>query len=84
MKRRIAVITGTRAEYGLLQGTMEAIRRSKRLMLQLIVTGTHLSPKFGKTYRQIIANGFRIDRKVDLHLSGDSPMDICCIHGLRA
>ena len=52
-KRRICVITGSRAEYGLLYWVMRGIREAKNLELQLVVTGMHLSPEFGLTYQQI-------------------------------
>ena len=81
MKRKIAVITGTRAEYGLLRGIMKAIQESRKLKLQVIVTGTHLSPKFGNTYSQILADGFKIDRKIDLKISGDSSCDVASAMG---
>ena len=51
--RKICVVTGTRAEYGLLRWVMEGIRNSSELNLQVIATGMHLSPEFGLTYREI-------------------------------
>ena len=62
-QRKICVVTGTRAEYGLLRWVMEEIWESASLELQVIATGMHLSPEFGLTYRDIEADGFRIDRK---------------------
>ena len=53
MKRKICVVTGTRAEYGLLYWLMKEIEANKDLELQLIVTGMHLSPEFGLTYKEI-------------------------------
>lgn len=82
MTRRICVVTGTRAEYGLLRWVMEAIREAKGLELQLIVTGMHLSPEFGLTYREIEKDGFRIDRKVEMLLSSDTPPGIAKSIGL--
>jgi GDP/UDP-N,N'-diacetylbacillosamine 2-epimerase (hydrolysing) len=76
MKRRICVVTGTRAEYGLLRWTMEGIRAHPRLELQVLVTGMHLSPEFGLTYREIEADGFRIDERVEMLLSSDSPQGL--------
>lgn len=67
---RICVVTGSRAEYGLLRWVMEGIRREPSLDLQIIATGSHLSPAFGSTYREIEQDGFRVDRKVDI-LTGD-------------
>ena len=74
--RKVCVVTGTRAEYGLLRWVMEEIRESASLELQVIATGMHLSPEFGLTYRDIEADGFRIDRKVEMLLSADTPSAI--------
>lgn len=74
--RRICVITGGRAEYGLLQWVMHEIRAAPDLELQLIVTGAHLEPRFGLTVEQIEADGFRIDARVPLGLEADAPADI--------
>lgn len=82
MTRKIAVVTGSRAEYGLLQPLMEAIRHDASLELQVIVTGMHLSPEFGSTYRVIEADGFRIDGKVETLLSSDSPTGVAKAIGL--
>ena len=69
MKRKICVVTGTRAEYGLLFNLMRAIQQSAEFELQLVVTGMHLSSEFGLTYKQIEADGFAIDEKVEMLLS---------------
>ena len=82
MTRRICVVTGTRAEYGLLRWVMEGIRRNSALELQTIVTGMHLSTEFGLTYRDIEKDGFRIDRKVEMLLSADTPTGISRSMGL--
>ena len=71
--RRICVITGSRAEYGLLSGLMRAIHEDKELQLQVIATNMHLSPEFGLTYREIEKDGFIIDKKVEMLLSSDTP-----------
>jgi len=71
MTRKVCVVTGSRAEYGLLRWPMEAIRACSDLDLQLIATGSHLSPEFGLTYREIEADGFHIDRKLEVLLSSD-------------
>jgi GDP/UDP-N,N'-diacetylbacillosamine 2-epimerase (hydrolysing) len=73
MTRKICVVTGTRAEYGQLRWVMEGIRASRDLELQLMVTGMHLSPEFGLTYREIEQDGFKIDRKIEMLLSSDTP-----------
>lgn len=70
--RRICVVTTSRADYGLLYWLMRAISEDPALELQLIATGTHLSPEFGLTYRTIEQDGFRIHRKIDMLLSADS------------
>ena len=80
--RKICVVTGTRAEYGLLRWVMEGIRNSPKLELQVIATGMHLSPEFGLTYREIEKDGFRIDRKVEMLLSSDTPVGIAKSMGL--
>ena len=80
--RKICVVTGTRAEYGLLRWVMEGIRNSTKLDLQVIATGMHLSPEFGLTYREIEKDGFRIDRKVEMLLSSDTPVGIAKSMGL--
>ena len=74
--RRICVITGGRAEYGLLQWVMHEIRAAPDLELQLIVTGAHLERRFGLTVEQIEADGFRIDARVPLGLDGDAAGDV--------
>lgn len=68
----ICVITGTRADYGLLYPLLREIKSSRDMRLQLVVTGMHLSPEFGLTYRHVEEDGFRIDRKVEILLSSDS------------
>lgn len=73
MKRKICVVTGTRAEYGLLNWLMKEIKQDPELKLQIIATGMHLSPEFGLTYKQIEKDGFVIDEKVEMLLSGDTP-----------
>lgn len=70
--RKICVVTGSRAEYGLLSGLMRAIQEDKELQLQVIATNMHLSPEFGLTYREIEKDGFRIDKKVQMLLSSDT------------
>lgn len=73
--RRICVVTGGRAEYGLLRWVMQDIADAPDLDLQLIVTGTHLEPQFGLTVEAIKADGFAIDARVPLGLDGDTPAD---------
>ena len=73
---KICLITGSRADYGLLRWVMNGILNSKSLELQIIATGMHLSPEFGLTYLEIEKDGFRIDRKVEMLLSSDTPIGI--------
>lgn len=70
--RKICVVTGTRAEYGLLYWLMKEIQADSELELQLIVTGAHLSPEFGLTYQKIENDGFVIDEKIEMLLSSDT------------
>ena len=80
--RRVCALTGTRAEYGLLRWILEAIRESPELDLQIIATCMHLSPEFDLTYRDIEADGFTIDRRVEMLLSGDTPSSVAKSMGL--
>ncbi len=82
MKRKICVLTGTRAEYGLLRWIMEDIEASSDLELQVLATCMHLSPEFGLTYTDIEDDGFKIDRKVEMLLSSDTPTGIAKSMGL--
>lgn len=76
------MVTGTRAEYGLLSLLMGEIKNDPNLELQLIVTGMHLSPEFGHTFREIEADGFAINDKVEMLLSSDTPVGITKSIGL--
>lgn len=69
-------MTGSRAEYGLLRWLMHDIESDPRLDLEVAVTGMHLAPEFGLTYREIEKDGFAISRKVDIGLGGDAPGDV--------
>ena len=70
--RKICIITGSRAEYGLLSGLMKRIDESEDLKLQVIATNMHLSPEFGLTYKEIEKDGFVIDKRVEMLLSSDT------------
>lgn len=70
--RKVCVVTGSRAEYGLLKGLMRLIDQDPDLQLQVIATNMHLSPEFGLTYREIEKDGFVIDKKVQMLLSSDT------------
>ena len=82
MKRKICIVTGTRAEYGLLYWLMKEIQEDYELELQIIATGMHLSPEFGLTYQQIEKDGFKIDKKIEMLLSSDTPVGISKSMGL--
>tara|TARA_Y100001980_G_C14556714_1_gene349572 strand:+ start:16293 stop:17459 length:1167 start_codon:yes stop_codon:yes gene_type:complete len=71
--KKICVVTGTRADYGLLRWVMEGIKKSEKLDLQIIVTGSHLSPQFGLTYHEIENDGFLINKKIHMLISSDTP-----------
>ena len=79
--RKICVITGTRAEYGLLYWLMKEIEADKDLKLQIITTGMHLSPEFGLTYKEI-EKDFKINKKIEILLSSDTPVGISKSMGL--
>ncbi|MEG0132745.1 MAG: UDP-N-acetylglucosamine 2-epimerase [Clostridium sp.] len=66
--RKIAVVTGTRAEYGLLKNIMKAIDKDETLELQVVVTGMHLSPKYGMTKNDILEDGFFINEECPILL----------------
>ncbi|WP_434341249.1 UDP-N-acetylglucosamine 2-epimerase [Motilimonas cestriensis] len=82
MTRKIAVFTGTRAEYGLLFWLLKDIQNDPELCLQLLVSGMHLSPEFGETYKQIEQDGFNIDEKIEILLSSDSAVGTAKSMGL--
>lgn len=74
MVMKACVITATRAEYGLLKPLIGILNKSLEYQLQLIVTGTHLSAEFGMTWKVIEADGYKIDAKVEMLLSSDTPV----------
>ena len=80
--KKVCIITGTRAEYGLLRWVMDGIEISSLLELQIIATGMHLSPEFGLTYREIEKDGFRIDKKVEMLVSSDTKVALAKSMGL--
>jgi len=79
--RKIAVITGTRAEYGLLYWTLRELQE-RNANVQLVVTGAHLSPDHGMTVKQIEADGWPIAARVDMQLTSDKPVDLARSMGL--
>lgn len=82
MRRKICVVTGTRAEFGLLRWLMAEIQQANDLELQIVATGMHLSPEFGSTYKEIEEAGFRIDAKVEMLLGADTASAITKSMGL--
>lgn len=74
--KKIAVVTATRAEYGILTPLIRAIDNDRELQLQLLVTGTHLSEKHGYTRKFIEEDGFRIDHDIPILEDGNTPYDI--------
>lgn len=78
---RICVITGTRADYGLLKNVISKIKMDNELELQIIVTGSHTSEKYGLTYHYIIEDGFNIDRIIPMELNDDSAKNIVAESG---
>lgn len=74
--KKICVITGTRADYGLLTCLMREIAASSRFELQVLVTGMHLSPEFGSTWEIIRDDGFPVSGKIPISLAHDSPADV--------
>jgi UDP-hydrolysing UDP-N-acetyl-D-glucosamine 2-epimerase len=80
--KKIAVFTGTRAEYGLLYWLLKDIQTDGNLELQLLVSGAHLSPEFGNTYNEIEQDGFNIDEKIEILLSSDTAVGVAKSMGL--
>ncbi|WP_078555819.1 UDP-N-acetylglucosamine 2-epimerase [Bacillus alkalicellulosilyticus] len=81
-QRKVCVVTGTRADYGLLYCLLQEIKSSEEFQLQIVATGMHLSPEFGLTYRIIEEDGFHIDEKVETLLSSDTSIGIAKSIGL--
>ena len=76
MMRKICVVTGSRADYGLLSGLMSAISDSKDFHLQIIASCMHLSAEFGFTYKEIESDGFVIDEKIEMLVPGDDAISV--------
>ena len=72
MKKKVCFVTGSRAEYGLQYQIIRKVKSSKFLKLKLIVTGMHLESQFGNTYKEIEADGFKIDHKVKIVSKNDT------------
>lgn len=82
MNRKICIVTGTRAEYGLLYWLMMRLQKDDAVYLQIVATGMHLSPEFGLTIDQIEQDGFQVNEKVEMLLSGDTATAISKSIGL--
>jgi UDP-N-acetylglucosamine 2-epimerase (non-hydrolysing) len=82
MARRVCVVTGTRAEYGLLYWLMHAIRQDGEFELQVVATAMHLEPAFGHTVDLIRQDGFTVDAEVPMQLTSDAPVEIAKSTGL--
>lgn len=80
--RKICIVTGTRAEYGLLSRLMKAIQEDPALELQVVATNMHLSPEFGLTYREIEQDGFTINKRVEMLLSANTSTSVVKSLGL--
>ena len=76
LNRKICVVTGTRAEYGLLAPLMSLLKQDPKIDLQLVVTGSHLSAQHGSTIKFIEQDGFVADALVDLKLKDDSVLSV--------
>lgn len=77
-KRKICFFTATRAEYGLLYWLLKELRDDSGVDLQIIASGTHLSPKFGMTVQAIEEDGFKISARIPLQVEDDTPQGITC------
>ncbi len=82
MQKKICIVTGSRAEYGLLKPLIEELKKNDKFQIQLLVTGMHLSPEFGLTYKEIEQDGNKISEKVEMLLSSDTPTGIAKSMGL--
>lgn len=81
-RRKICFVTGSRAEYGIIYWVLRELAADPKAELQIAVTGMHLSPEFGLTFREIERDGFKIDYKVEMLLSSDSAVGITKSIGL--
>lgn len=82
MSYKIAVLTATRAEYGLLQPIIKKMLQVPEISVKIVVTGAHLSPEFGETYKEIEKDGLTIDKKIEILLSSDTPTAVSKSMGL--
>lgn len=80
--KKICVVTATRAEFGLLHPLLEKLLKVEEFDIRIVATGTHLSPEFGLTYKEIEEAGMKIDRKIEMQLSSDSTVAMSKTMGL--
>ena len=81
MKKKICLVTGSRAEYGMLKNLIKKLKNDKNINLKILVTGMHLSRDFGNTYKEIVKDGFKIEKKINILNSSDSPKAISTATG---
>lgn len=74
--KSLVIITSTRAEYGLLSPIIKKFKKRDKINTFVAVTGTHLSPEFGMTVNEIVADGVDIDTRIDIHLTCDTSVGI--------
>ena len=74
--KKVCIVTGTRAEYGLLKPIIARVSHSEEMDLSIVATGMHLSPEFGLTYQEIENDGYVINAKIEMLLSSDTPVGI--------
>lgn len=82
MKKIISILTATRAEYGLLKPIINKLNKIDEFDIRIVVTGAHLSPEFGLTYKEIEEDGYSIDEKIEMLLNSDTPQGISKSMGL--
>lgn len=82
MRKKITIVTATRAEYGLLKPIILALKKIDEFVLEVVVTGAHLSPEFGLTYKEIENDHIEIAKKIEILLSSDTPVSISKSMGL--
>ncbi len=80
--RKLCVVTGSRAEYGLLRPVLKRIQEDKELILQIVVTGMHLDDRYGLTYQEIERDDFVIDEKIEMNLASDTTIGTCKSMGI--
>lgn len=86
-KRKICIVTSTRADWGLLSGVAKALNDSESVELQIIATNMHLDPRFGMTVNEILDDGFTVNERVEMPAASDSPADTAvatakCLEGM--